>query len=161
MFRNLIPSLSDKYHVVAPDYPGFGNRAQPKRETFDYTFATLAKLMNRFTEELNIKKYSLYWMDYGAPIGFLLATKHPEQIETLIVQNGNAYDEGLREFWDPIREYWQNRTAGKAVPLAGFISPDVVKWQYPHRFRILAAMFLMVLGASRASADLPAPGYAD
>ncbi len=106
MFRNLIPSLSDKYHVVAPDYPGFGNSAQPKMETFDYTFDNLAKLMNRFTEELKIKKYSLYLMDYGAPIGFRLAAKHPERIESLIVQNGNAYDEGLREFWDPIREYW-------------------------------------------------------
>ncbi len=135
MFRNLIPALSDKYHVVAPDYPGFGNSAQPAMEAFDYTFDNLAKVMERFIAELGIEKYSLYLMDYGAPIGFRLAVKHPEQVQALIVQNGNAYDEGLREFWDPIRVYWKDRTPKNAEPLAGFISHDGVKWQYTHGVR--------------------------
>jgi pimeloyl-ACP methyl ester carboxylesterase len=135
MFRNLIPALADRYHVLAPDYPGFGNSAQPEMGEFSYTFDNLAKVMERFTEELGIKKYSLYLMDYGAPIGFRLAEKHPEQIDSLIVQNGNAYVEGLREFWDPIRVYWKDRSAVNAEPLAGFISPDGVKWQYTHGVR--------------------------
>jgi len=135
MFRNLIPALSDRYHLVAPDYPGFGSSAQPDMESFDYSFDNLANVMEHFIAELGIKKYSVYLMDYGAPIGFRLAAKHPEQITSLIVQNGNAYTEGLREFWDPIRVYWKDRTAKNAEPLAGFISPDGVKWQYTHGVR--------------------------
>jgi pimeloyl-ACP methyl ester carboxylesterase len=135
MFRNLIPALSGQYHVVAPDYPGFGNSAQPALETFDYTFDNLAKVMEQFVVALGIEKYSLYLMDYGAPIGFRLAAKHPEQVQSLIVQNGNAYEEGLREFWDPIRVYWKDRTPKNAEPLAGFISHDGVKWQYTHGVR--------------------------
>lgn len=135
MFRNLIPALSDQYHLVAPDYPGFGNSAQPAMETFDYTFDNLAKVMERFIAALGIQKYSLYLMDYGAPIGFRLAAQHPDQVQSLIVQNGNAYEEGLREFWDPIRVYWKDRTPKNAEPLAGFIAPDGVKWQYTHGVR--------------------------
>jgi pimeloyl-ACP methyl ester carboxylesterase len=135
MFRNLIPALADRFHLVAPDYPGFGNSAQPPMETFEYSFDNLAALMEGFVDKLNIKKYSLYLMDYGAPIGFRLAAKHPEQVQSLIVQNGNAYDEGLREFWDPIRVYWKDRTDENAQPLAQFISPDGVKWQYTHGVR--------------------------
>lgn len=135
MFRNLIPALSDQYHLVAPDYPGFGNSAQPAMDTFDYTFDNLAKVMERFVAALGIQKYSLYLMDYGAPIGFRLAAKHPEQVQALIVQNGNAYEEGLREFWDPIRVYWKDRTPKNAEPLAGFIALDGVKWQYTHGVR--------------------------
>ena len=135
MFRNLIPALSDRYHLVAPDYPGFGNSAQPNMDAFDYTFDNLAHVMDRFVATLGIKKYSVYLMDYGAPIGFRLAAKHPEQVTALIVQNGNAYKEGLREFWDPIRVYWQERTPKNAEALVGFISPDGVKWQYTHGVR--------------------------
>jgi pimeloyl-ACP methyl ester carboxylesterase len=135
MFRNLIPALADQYHLVAPDYPGFGNSAQPSMEQFDYSFDNLAKLMEAFVEKLEIKTYSLYLMDYGAPVGFRLAAKYPERIESLIVQNGNAYVEGLREFWDPIRVYWQDRSDKNAAPLAGFISPDGLKWQYTHGVR--------------------------
>jgi len=135
MFRNLIPALADRYHIFAPDYPGFGNSAQPAIEDFDYTFDNLAKVMGRFIQEMEINKYSLYLMDYGAPIGFRLASKHPDQIESLIVQNGNAYVEGLREFWDPIRTYWQENSAKNAEPLAQFISPNGVKWQYTHGVR--------------------------
>ena len=135
MFRNLIPALSDRYHLVAPDYPGFGNSAQLPLEAFDYSFDNLAALMETFVDRLGIKRYSLYLMDYGAPIGFRLAAKYPQRVQSLIVQNGNAYKEGLREFWDPIRKYWKDSSAANAKPLAGFISPEGVKWQYTHGVR--------------------------
>jgi pimeloyl-ACP methyl ester carboxylesterase len=140
MFRNLIPALSDRFHVVAPDYPGFGNSAQPGVDEFDYTFDRLADVTEQFVEKLGLQHYSLYLMDYGAPIGFRLAERHPERVESLIVQNGNAYEEGLREFWDPIRKYWKERTPGNAQALAGFITPDGVKWQYTHGVRNAAAI---------------------
>lgn len=135
MFRNLMPALADRYHLIAPDYPGFGNSEQPAMDKFDYTFDNLAVVMGKLVNKLGIKKYSLYLMDYGAPIGFRLASQNPEQISSLIVQNGNAYKEGLKDFWIPIRKYWKNRTAENAEPLAGFISPDGVKWQYTHGVR--------------------------
>jgi pimeloyl-ACP methyl ester carboxylesterase len=140
MFRNLIPALADRYHLVAPDYPGFGNSAQPAMEAFEYSFDNLADLMDAFVDKLAIKKYSLYLMDYGAPIGFRLAAKHPERVQALIVQNGNAYKEGLREFWDPIRTYWKDRTPENAEPLAQFISPAGVQWQYTHGVRNTATI---------------------
>ncbi len=135
MFRNLMPALADRYHLVAPDYPGFGNSAQPPMETFEYSFENLAALMEAFVKRLGIERYSLYLMDYGAPIGLRLAAGHLERVDALIVQNGNAYAEGLREFWDPIREYWKEPTAKNAEPLAAFISPEGVKWQYTHGVR--------------------------
>jgi pimeloyl-ACP methyl ester carboxylesterase len=135
MFRNLIPALADKYHVVAPDYPGFGNSEQPPMDTFDYSFDNLATLVEAFVDQLGVDRYSLYLMDYGGPIGFRLAARHPERVQSLIVQNGNAYEEGLREFWDPIRTYWNDPSAANAEPLAGFIAPDGVKWQYTHGVR--------------------------
>ncbi len=140
MFRNLIPALSDRFHLVAPDYPGFGNSAMPSVDEFDYTFDRLAAVMERFIEKLGLKRYSLYVMDYGAPVGFRLAVRHPERVESLIVQNGNAYVEGLREFWDPIRKYWKDRTPENAQALAGFITPEGVKWQYTHGVRNEAAI---------------------
>ncbi len=135
MFRNLIPALADRFHLVAPDYPGFGNSAQPSIKEFKYSFDNLALLMEAFVDQLGIETYSLYLMDYGAPIGFRLAAKHPQRVESLIVQNGNAYAEGLREFWDPIRVYWKDPSQDNAKPLAGFISPEGVKWQYTHGVR--------------------------
>ncbi len=135
MFRNLIPALSDRFHLLAPDYPGFGNSAQPAMDAFDYTFDSQARVLERFVAAFGIKKYSLYLMDYGAPIGFRLASKHPGQVQALIIQNGNAYEEGLRGFWDPIRVYWNDRTSANAEPLAKFISPEGVQWQYTHGVR--------------------------
>src|SRR5262245_51197479 len=114
MFRNLIPALADRYHVVAPDYPGFGNSSMPKIEEFEYTFDRLAEIVGKFVERLNLKTYSLYVQDYGAPIGYRLAVKHPERVQALIVQNGNAYEEGLRDFWLPLKAYWKDRGAAKA-----------------------------------------------
>jgi len=138
MFRNLIPALSDRYHLLAPDYPGFGNSAQPALDAFDYSFDGLAELVEAFVEAKGVDRYSIYLMDYGAPVGFRLAAKHPERVQSLVVQNGNAYTEGLREFWDPIRAYWADPSAQNAEPLANFISPEGVKWQYTHGVRDVA-----------------------
>jgi len=136
MFRNLIPALADKYHVIAPDFPGFGHSSAPAVDEFDYTFDNLANVVENFTSQLQLKKYSLYLMDYGAPVGFRLAVKHPERVDTLIIQNGNAYDEGLdNKFWVPIKEYWKNRTTEQGDKLRGFLTLDATKWQYTHGVR--------------------------
>lgn len=136
MFRNLIPALADKYHVIAPDYPGYGSSSAPSVDEFDYTFDNLANVVEKFTEQLQLKKYSLYLMDYGAPVGFRLAVKHPERVDSLIIQNGNAYDEGLdNKFWVPIKEYWKNRTTEQGDKLRGFLTLDATKWQYTHGVR--------------------------
>ncbi len=140
MFRNLIPDLADQFHVVAPDYPGFGNSAMPDVKEFDYTFDRIAEVVNDFLEKLEVRRYSLYVMDYGAPVGFRLAVRHPDRVESVIIQNGNAYVEGLREFWDPIRKYWKDRTPENAKALAGFISPEGVEWQYTHGVRNKASI---------------------
>ncbi len=140
MFRNLMPALADEFYLVAPDYPGFGNSSQPAMEEFDYTFDRLAEIVEKFTKKVGLEKYSIYLMDYGAPIGFRLAAKYPDRVDTLLVQNGNAYEVGLREFWDPIKKYWEERTPENAEPLTGFITPDGVKWQYTHGVRDTAAI---------------------
>ena len=135
MFRNLIPALSHKYHLIAPDYPGFGNSSMPSLDDFDYTFDRLAEVMEKFIQALNLKQYSLYLMDYGAPIGFRLAVAHPERVQTLLIQNGNAYEEGLREFWQPLKAYWQEKTAENADKLREFLNIEATKWQYTHGVR--------------------------
>ena len=110
MFRDLIPALADRFHVVAPDYPGFGHSDMPAPDAFAYTFDHLADVIDTFTARVGLDRYALYVQDYGAPVGFRLAVRHPERIRALVIQNGNAYDEGLREFWDPIKAYWQDPT---------------------------------------------------
>lgn len=136
MFRNLIPALADKYHVIAPDYPGFGSSSAPSVKEFEYTFDNLTNVIEKFTEQVGLKKYSIYLMDYGAPIGYRLAAKHPERVQTLIVQNGNAYDEGLdNEFWKPIKAYWKDRSEKQGDSLRAFLTLDATKWQYTHGVR--------------------------
>ncbi len=135
MFRNLIPALSDTFHVVAPDYPGFGNSSMLPVDQFEYTFDNLAEVMDKFTQKLGLKRYTLYVMDYGAPVGYRLAVKHPERVQALIVQNGNAYEEGLREFWKPFRAYWKKRSEKNAEPLRKFLNLGATKWQYTHGVR--------------------------
>ena len=135
MFRNLMKDLSDSYHLLAPDYPGYGNSEQPTMDEFDYTFDNMAAIIEGFLEKLDVKKYSIYLMDYGAPIGFRIAAKYPERVEALIIQNGNAYDEGLLEFWDPIKKYWNDKTEENGKALEGFHSLDGLKWQYTHGVR--------------------------
>jgi pimeloyl-ACP methyl ester carboxylesterase len=135
MFRHLIPALADQFHIVAPDYPGFGNSSAPPVNEFDYTFDRLAEVIDKFIETLGLNRYSLYLMDYGAPIGYRIATKHPERVETLIVQNGNAYEEGLRDFWDQIKAYWSARTLENANQLRQLLTLDATKWQYTYGTR--------------------------
>jgi pimeloyl-ACP methyl ester carboxylesterase len=136
MFRNLIPALADKYHVVAPDYPGFGQSSAPPVDKFEYTFDKLADVVEKFTEKVGLKSYALYVQDYGAPVGYRLAVKHPERVTGLVIQNGNAYEEGLdNEFWKPLKVYWKDRTEENAKPLRGFLTLEATKWQYTHGAR--------------------------
>ncbi|MBD2095750.1 alpha/beta hydrolase [Trichocoleus sp. FACHB-591] len=130
MFRNLMPVLADKFHLIAPDYPGFGNSSMPTVDEFDYTFDHLAEIVEKFIAAIALEKYSLYMMDYGAPIGYRIATKYPERVQALIVQNGNAYEEGLREFTAPMKIYWQNPSPENAKPLRDFLTLEGTKWQY-------------------------------
>jgi pimeloyl-ACP methyl ester carboxylesterase len=135
MFRDLMPALADEYHLVAPDYPGFGYSSMPSVDEFDYTFDRFAEIVEAFTEGLSLDSYSIYLQDYGAPVGFRLAAKHPERVQALIIQNGNAYDEGLLEFWEPLKAYWADRTPENAEPLLGFLTLETTKWQYLHGIR--------------------------
>jgi len=136
MYRDLIPKLSDKYHVIAPDYPGFGNSSMPLVNEFEYSFDNLAKVTDSFLNKVGAEKYTLYMMDYGAPIGFRIAAAHPERVQGLIIQNGNAYDEGLRDFWNPIKAYWKDKTSENAQALAdGLLTIDATKWQYTNGVR--------------------------
>lgn len=130
MFRNLIPALSDSYHVVAPDYPGFGNSSAPSVSEFEYSFDHLARIIERFTEAIGLTSYSLYLMDYGAPVGFRLAVAHPERVRSLIIQNGNAYEEGLEDFWIPVRAYWKEQSPENAGALRGLLTREATIWQY-------------------------------
>ncbi len=138
MYRNLIPALADKYHVIAPDYPGFGQSSMPSVNEFDYSFAKITDIVDDLLQQLGTERYSLYVQDYGGPVGFRLAVKHPERVQSLIVQNGNAYEEGLREFWNPIKAYWKERTPDNADILRGkLFSFDATKWQYTNGVRNL------------------------
>jgi pimeloyl-ACP methyl ester carboxylesterase len=130
MFRNLIPLLADRYHVIAPDYPGYGQSDAPDHKAFAYNFAHLTDIVEQFTVKLGLQRYAMYVMDYGAPIGYRLALKHPERVSALIVQNGNAYTEGLREFWDPIKVYWADPSTKNREALAGLVSLEITKFQY-------------------------------
>ena len=132
MFRDLIPRLADKFHMVAPDLPGFGQSDMPSREKFDYTFDNLARLIERFIEVVGFERFAVYVFDYGAPIGFRLAARHPERITAIISQNGNAYEEGLSDGWTPIRAYWEDRSAANRKALRAFLSPETTRWQYTH-----------------------------
>ncbi|WP_088239671.1 alpha/beta fold hydrolase [Calothrix rhizosoleniae] len=136
MFRNLIPVLANEFHLVAPDYPGFGASSMPHIDEFEYSFDKLAEVIEKFVHKLDLQKYFLYLMDYGAPIGYRLASKYPDGVLGLIVQNGNAYEEGLREFWNPLKAYWQDKTPENAKVLAdNFLTLAATKWQYTNGVR--------------------------
>jgi len=132
MFRNLIPALSDRYHVVAPDLPGFGFSDAPDRKRFRYTFEHLAKVIDGFTQAIGLDRYAIYIFDYGAPVGLRLALAHPGRVAAIISQNGNAYEEGLSQGWDPIQKYWKEPTAENRMALREFLKPETTKWQYLH-----------------------------
>jgi pimeloyl-ACP methyl ester carboxylesterase len=130
MFRDLIPALADRYHVVAPDYPGFGYSDFPDRDKFQYGFAAYAEIVDKFTQAIGLHRYALYIQDYGAPVGLRLALRAPERVTALIVQNGNAYDEGLSEAWAPIKAYWREPTGANRDKLRGFLTLEGTRSQY-------------------------------
>ena len=130
MFRNLIPALEDEFYLVAPDYIGYGKSSMPSVDEFEYTFDNQADIVDKFTEELGLTEYSMYVMDYGAPVGFRLFAEHPERIQAIIVQNGNAYEEGLETFWDDWKAWWNDKTPENEKKLHYLVAPDTTKWQY-------------------------------
>jgi pimeloyl-ACP methyl ester carboxylesterase len=130
MFRNLIPALADRYHVVAPDYPGFGYSDFPDRQQFRYGFASYAEIVDKFTQAIGLHRYALYIQDYGAPVGLRLALRAPERVTALIVQNGNAYEEGLSDAWEPIKAYWGDPTPANREKLRGWLTLDGTRTQY-------------------------------
>jgi pimeloyl-ACP methyl ester carboxylesterase len=132
MFRDLIPLLADRFRVIAPDLPGFGQSDMPGRDTFSYTFDAIAGIVDRFTEVIGLGRFAVYVFDYGAPTGFRLATRHPERITAIISQNGNAYEEGLSGGWDPIKAYWTDPSKANREALRAFLSPETTIWQYTH-----------------------------
>ena len=135
MFRNLIPALADRFHLIAPDLPGFGFSDSPDRARFRYTFENLATIIERFTEVLGLDRFAIYVFDYGAPVGLRLALAHPERITAIISQNGNAYEEGLSEGWNPIQKYWKDPTPENRAALREFLKPESTRWQYLHGVR--------------------------
>src|ERR1700754_3565227 len=140
MFRDLIPRLADRYRVIAPDLPGFGQSDMPARETFKYTFANLARVMTRFTEVLGLRRFALYVFDYGSPTGLRMALEHPERIAGIVSQNGNAYVEGLSDGWNPIRVYWEDESAANRDALRAMLKPETTYWQYTHGVADAAAV---------------------
>jgi pimeloyl-ACP methyl ester carboxylesterase len=132
MFRDLIPLLADKFHIVAPDLPGFGQSDMPSRETFRYTFDNVARVIERFTEVIGFDRFAVYVFDYGAPTGLRLALNHPERITAIISQNGNAYEEGLSDDWTPVRAYWQDPSPANREALRAMQTPEATRWQYTH-----------------------------
>jgi pimeloyl-ACP methyl ester carboxylesterase len=132
MFRDLIPLLADRFHLVAPDLPGFGQSDMPSRDDFKYTFDNLADVIDRFTKVIGLERFAIYIFDYGAPVGLRIAAKHPERITAIISQNGNAYEEGLSEGWNPIQAYWREPTQANRDALRSFLAPKTTRWQYTH-----------------------------
>ena len=132
MFRNLIPALADGFRVIAPDYPGYGHSSMPPHDQFAYTFDNLARVIDDFTGKVGLTKYALYVQDYGAPVGYRLAVAHPERVTAIVVQNGNAYDEGLdNDFWKPIKAYWQEpKSKEKRDAIRNLLTYDATRWQY-------------------------------
>ncbi|MGN6117612.1 MAG: alpha/beta fold hydrolase [Nitrobacter sp.] len=132
MFRDLIPLLADRFHIIAPDLPGFGQSDMPPRSDFTYTFDRVADVIDRFTEVIGLKRFAIYVFDYGAPTGFRIAARHPDRITAIVSQNGNAYEEGLSDGWTPIRAYWQDPSQANRDALRAFLAPDTTRWQYSH-----------------------------
>ena len=163
MFRDLIPLLADRFHIIAPDLPGFGQSEMPARSKFSYTFDNIAGVIDRFTEVVGLKRFAIYVFDYGAPAGFRIATKHPDRITAIISQNGNAYEEGLSEGWNPIRAYWKDPSQANREALRAFLAPESTRWQYTHGAdeamvspdgRSLDDFYLARPGADEAQLDL-------
>ena len=132
MFRELIPLLADRFHIVAPDLPGFGKSAMPPRDEFDYTFEHIAAVISRLTEVLGLGRFALYVFDYGAPVGFRVAARYPERVTAIVSQNGNAYEEGLSDAWNPVQAYWKEPSAANREAIRMLVQPETTVWQYTH-----------------------------
>lgn len=132
MFRDLIPRLADRFHLVAPDFPGFGQSDMPARKSYDYTFANIATTIAGFVDKVGLKKFAIYIFDYGSPVGLRVALKMPERVSAIITQNGNAYEEGLSNGWDPIRAYWKDASQANRDALRAFLKPETTAFQYTH-----------------------------
>jgi len=130
MFRDLIPRLADRYRLVAPDLPGLGQSDMPARSAFTYTFENIAKVIDRFTEVIDLRRFAIYVFDYGAPTGFRIAARHPDRVTAIVSQNGNAYEEGLSDGWNPIRAYWREPSQANRDALRTFLAPETTRWQY-------------------------------
>jgi len=130
MFRNLIEELGDEFHIIAPDYPGYGLSSAPSTDDYDYTFDNTADVVDELLQRKGFDDYVLYVMDYGAPVGYRIATEHPERVAGFVVQNGNAYDEGLEDFWIPIKKYWKSGAESDRNKLRGLLTLGATKWQY-------------------------------
>ena len=150
MFRNLMPALADQYHLVAPDYPGYGLSSMPTVDEFDYSFDNIACIIQKFVDKIGLDQYSLYLMDYGAPIGFRMAAAQPQRVQSLIVQNGNAYFEGIdNDFWEPIRAYWKDRHAINQGLDNDWWKNVKAAYKQPHMANEEALRFLVTLGATK------------
>ena len=132
MFRELIPLLADRFHIIAPDLPGFGKSDMPARGEFDYSFEHITDVIDRLTEMLRLDRFALYVFDYGAPVGFRIATRHPERITAIVSQNGNAYQEGLSEGWSPVQAYWKEPSTANREAIRMLVQPQTTVWQYTH-----------------------------
>ena len=164
MFRNLIPLLADRFHLVAPDLPGFGQSDLPPRDAFKYTFESLADRIDRLTDVIGLKRFAVYIFDYGAPVGLRIALKHPERIAAIVSQNGNAYEEGLSDGWNPIQKYWREPNQKNREALQSFLAPETTLFQYTHGVsdaslvspdgRSLDDHYLARAGAHEAQLDL-------
>ena len=132
MYRNLLPKLADRFHLIAPDLPGFGFTESPARGQFAYTFENITQVMRQFVDAVGLKQYGLYIFDYGAPVGLRLAAAEPDRVTAIVSQNGNAYVEGLSAGWNPIQKYWESPTDENRLALRGLLTLDSLKWQYSH-----------------------------
>jgi pimeloyl-ACP methyl ester carboxylesterase len=158
MFRNLIPRLAASFRVIAPDYPGYGFSGMPDRKSFAYTFESMTNIVEELTKKLELGRYAMYVMDYGAPIGYRLALRHPEKVSGLVVQNGNAYDEGLLAFWDPIKKYWQDATPANRAALNFLVTPDATRWQYSNGVSDLTLLDPTTWSLDQLGLDRPGNG---
>jgi pimeloyl-ACP methyl ester carboxylesterase len=156
MYRQLIPLLADRYRVIAPDYPGFGQSGMPPPDRFDYSFDRLAAVMDKFTEAVGARRYAMYVQDYGAPVGLRMAAAHPQRVTALVIQNGNAYQDGIdNPFWDGLKAYWSERSNERAERVRQILQPDATKWFYTDGARDPAAISPDTWTIDQAGLDRP------
>ncbi|CAN5511512.1 alpha/beta hydrolase [soil metagenome] len=155
MFRDLMPALADTYRVIAPDYPGFGYSSAPSVAEFDYSFDRLASIIDQFTAAVGASRFAMYLQDYGAPVGFRIARAHPKRITGLIIQNGNAYEEGLQDFWKPLKAFWRDQSPENQAALSHVVEIDATRWQWTHGVQDASAINPDAWTLAQAGLDRP------